>query len=229
MIGVVIDNLNLSVSTKPIQMQVLVILSCALIIIFSILTIIRNSEWQTIEGLFQHDIPYAQDPMMDSYYGGMLLLNGQFEEAKPYLEQSVILDPYLGFNINNLAVYYEHEQDTHKAQQLYSENIFFNKDRFNTYIDVSYAGLAHIALNEKKFEQAQMLSEAALKKDPTNTFAQQYLAIAEYELGGKKESLNTINKLYKKAPTTENQGLLNLIETNKLPFPVLQDSGDIIY
>ncbi len=229
MIGVIFKMLNFPTNTKPIQMQYAVLLSCIVIVVFSILTIIRNSEWQTVIGLFSHDAQYAQDPQIDSYYGGMLLLNGQFDEAKPYLEESIKIDPNLGYNFNNLAVYYEHEKNYSKAAELYSENIQHNKNEFNTYIDVSYTGLAHIALNERKFERAKLLSEVALKMNPSNTYAQQYLAISAYELGEKTDSLSTISKLYKQSPNAENQGLLNLIETNKLPFPVLQDNGDVIY
>jgi protein O-mannosyl-transferase len=200
---------------------------CIIFLSLSFLTIIRNSQWNTWFQLLSHDVKFAQSPILNSYYGGMLLLSGELDKAKPYLEKSVLMEPQLGYNLNNLGALYEHKKDYAKAKALYSRNIKLNSHNSNSYQYVSYVGLAHIALNENNPKEAKEMAQMAIKTAPLNNQANEYLAISEYKLGEEDEALDTIQKLYDRVPNQEIAQLFVLIKNHK-PFTVNPSSGAII-
>jgi len=214
LIGLLVTIFEKKISNQNIKKTIIFIVCCVLVVL-SILTIIRNSEWQSRFSLLSHDVKYAQSPLLDSYYGGMLILNGQLDQAKTYLDESVSSDPRLGHNLNNLAIYYEKKENESKAKSFYLENINLNSDESNSYVYISYEDLAHIYLDEKNPQKAKELAQKALVLAPSDIHATEYLAIAEYQLGEKNESLQTIKKLYTYSPSPELEQLYFLISSNK--------------
>ncbi len=234
LIGILI-NLDLSQLFLKKYSRICTIFFIILMILLSIITIIRNSQWQSTFTLYSHDVQYAQSPLLDSYYGGLLIFKGQYsqpfllKEAKFYLDRSVSQAPELGHNINNLAVWYEINNDYEKAKSLYLKNIALNSKRKNGYTSDSYTGLAHIALNEKNPLEAKRMSQEALKINSLNIHAKEYLAISEYQLGEKVEALNIIRELYYHVQNQEIVQLYMLINLNK-PFTLSPKFGlSVVY
>ena len=196
--------------------SILVAIFIFLILILSILTIIRNSQWQTPLKLYAHDAKYAESPEIYTYYGGLLIHEGRHDEAKLYLEKSISLDPYLGSNINNLAKLYVYKKDFAKAKELYRRNIRSNKRKLS-HKDISYIGLAQIELFiDKDAQEAKKFSLLATKENNFNLNALLYLALSEYQLGEREKSLQTAQKLYTSDPSQKNKRLYLLIKENKL-------------
>lgn len=214
LIGLLVIIFEKKITNQYIKKTIISVVCCILIVL-SILTIIRNSEWQSRFSLLSHDVKYAQSPLLNSYYGGMLIINNQLDQAKPYLDESVDIDPRLGHNLNNLAIYYEKKGDESKAKSLYLKNISLNSDESNSYVYISYEDLAHIYLNEKNPQKAEEVAQKAVTLAPSDMHATIYLAIAEYQLGENNESLQTIKKLYRYAPSPELEQLYFLINSHK--------------
>ncbi|MBI5122305.1 hypothetical protein HZA75_00440 [Candidatus Roizmanbacteria bacterium] len=212
--GLLIQNFYEKIATYTFKM-IVIIFACFILVILSMLTFVRNTQWQSRFTLLNHDVQYAQSPLLDSFYGGMLIINGQLDKAKPYLEESISLNPQLGHNFNNLAIYYEKKNDYTRAKALYWENIHRNSEFSNTYIYISYENLSHLALNDNNPKEAKSLAEKAVSLSPFDAHALEYLAIAEYQLGEKDAALQIIQKLYKYSPNSEVAQLYYLIKSNK--------------
>jgi hypothetical protein len=228
-IGIIINIVSKRFEFNHIFKYTGIVLIVCIVSLLSILTIVRNSQWQTRAELYSHDLKYSDSPILLTTYGGLLILNGQLDEAKYYLERSVYLDPQLGYNLNNLALWFERKGQFDNAKKLYQESIRL-KYISPQYIAVSNDGLTRIALfSEKDFKEAKRLSKIALQHFPSDILAAEYLTISEYYLGEKEEALNTIQKLNEHVVTSDTQQLYLLIKADKLPFPVLQESGDVVY
>jgi hypothetical protein len=144
--------------------------------ILVVLTIIRNSQWQTPMKLYSHDVIYAgESPVLYSYYGALLIDNGEYDKAKLYLERSISLDPQIGSNLINLAVWYEHKKDFASAKALYWKQIKINGTQ-SSYTLIAYQSLARISLfNEKNPKEAKRIAKIALTKFPSDSILKEYL------------------------------------------------------
>jgi protein O-mannosyl-transferase len=227
MIGLSINPYYEQIRKNILMRNVAILLSCITFISLFSLTVIRNAQWQTRFTLLNHDVKFAQSPALDSHYGGMLLLKGQTGEAKYYLEKSVSQEPQLGYNLNNLAVFYVRKKNYTKAKMLYLKSIQLSNQNPNIYIYASYIGLAYIALNESNPQEARRMAQNAIKIAPLNTQANEYLAISQYQLGEKEAALSTIRKLSGMNANGDAAQLYALIKTNK-PLIVSPSSGTII-
>jgi protein O-mannosyl-transferase len=203
MIGILITICYERIRINSLIRKTILLLYFIIFLFLSFLTINRNSQWHSRIELYSHDIKYVgESPMIYSNYGGLLMLNQQFDQAKPYLEKSVSMDPKIGSNINNLAIWYENNKNYSKAKSLYLENIRLNSN-LPRYVAVSYGGLARIALlHDDNPQEAKRLSKLGLKQTPMDTQALEFLALSEYKLGNKKEALRLIRQLYKYVPET---------------------------
>jgi protein O-mannosyl-transferase len=201
MIGVLISIFSNRIRSNTLIRNIALSIYCIVFLSLSCLTIIRNSQWYSKIELYSHDIKYAgESPMLYANYGGLLMMRGKFDEAKPYLEKSVSLDPKIGSNLNNLAVWYEHNKNYAKARSLYLENIRLNPN-LPRYVAVSYGGLARIALfHDDNPKEAKKLSELGLKQTPMDIQALELLALSEYKLGNKKDALRIIGLFAGQAP-----------------------------
>jgi|WetSurMetagenome_2_1015567.scaffolds.fasta_scaffold02157_6 protein O-mannosyl-transferase len=201
MIGLLTNVLYERIKLNSLIQKCALSLFCIIFLALSLLTIARNSQWHSRMELYSHDIKYAgESPMLYTNYGGLLMMDGKFNEAKPYLEKSVALDPKIGSNLNNLAVWCERNKNYVKAKSLYLMNIQLNPN-MPRYIAVSYGGLARIALfQDNNPKEAKRLSELGLKSTPMDIQALEFLALSEYKLGNKEESLRLIRLLSKQSP-----------------------------
>lgn len=203
---------------KNISLRVLTTsLLSILLFSLSLLTIMRNAQWSSLQQLYGHDVQYAgNSPVLYSYYGGLLMQNGRYNDAKWYLEKSVSLDPSIGSNLDNLAMWYEHNKEYQHAEDLYRQNIRTDTTH-STYEAQSYEGLARITLlNGGNPRAAKQIAETGLRKYPTDTLLLEYLAVSEYQLGEKKEALQVIQKAYDLAPDAQNRNLYELIASDRL-------------
>jgi len=205
-----------------------IILFCSILFLLSILTIQRNAQWSSKASLYSHDVQYAgSSPILYADYGGLLIANAQFDKAKPYLINSVSINPLLGFNLNNLAVVYEHEKNYTKAKALYWENIHLNANAPRN-VAIAYCGLARIALlHENNPNYAKQLSLIGLQKNPSDTQLPKFLALSEYQLGDKGAALQVAKKLEAVSPT-EGGSLYDFIANDK-PMSLVDSLYGVTY
>lgn len=230
-LGILLSPLNKRFSDNHFLKIISTVFFSITLVLLSILTIIRNSQWQTPLRLYSHDVQYAESPLLYNNYGNMLIDTGRFDEAKTYFEQSIALDSKIGKNINSLAAWYETKRDFVNAKKLYWENIINNQE-LTAYIDIiniSYDGLARIALvDDKNIQEAKRLSESALRVSSSDSNAMEILSVSEYFLGEKNEALQTVQKLYSYAPDAANT-LYLLIKGDNLLYPQRLNNGSVFF
>jgi len=217
MIGIIVNIFYERIRLDVLASKTIFSIFCVVILLLSFLTIVRNSQWHSRLELYNHDVKYAaQNPVLYGNYGGLLMLNQQFDKAKPYLEKSVSMDPKIGSNINNLAIWYEHNKNYAKAKKLYLENIRLNPN-LPRYLAISYGGLARIAFTQDNNpKEAKRLSEMALRLVSVDTQALEFLALSEYKLGNKTNALSISKQLQNQAPNAAGE-LYNIFSQDK-PF-----------
>lgn len=179
-------------------------------------TFVRTAQWQSPLSLYKHDIKYAgNSPVMASYYGALLVDQGDLVEAEKYLTESVTSNPSIGSNLVNLAVLYEHQGKYASAEAIYKQHISQNKS--SNYAVLSYQSLTRLALiHENNPTKAKYFAQKGLSLYPSNTLLMQYLAVADYFLGEKKEAESLSKKLYDSSPNTQTQKIYTLIKEDQL-------------
>jgi protein O-mannosyl-transferase len=215
-IGITYSTFLETMMIKKLIINLTFILSIVIIFSLSILTITRNSQWQTSFSLYSHDLQYAgESSTLNSYLGEILVANGKSDQARLYFEKARALNP-LGDSLNALAYLSEQQKNYIKAKNLYWQNINL-KNGLPKYI--SYEGLARISLfYEHNPQEAKDLSETALTMYPNDEILIKLLSFSEYFTKDKSEALKTFQKLMKIAPSQENQQIYLMMENDKLTF-----------
>lgn len=193
--------------------KLLVSAGILLIVVLSVLTNVRISQWRTPEKLYAHDLRYSQvSPSIDNSYGAELIKGGRIEEAKFYFERSIAANERLGFNLQHLGLIYEMEKDLPRAKELYWRDINLANGLSKDY---SYSRLAGIALyDEKDYQEAIRLAEIGLKSYSPNQDSLKILAIAEHKAGNKDRARNVAKGLFELFPSQENKELYMYISNN---------------
>ena len=216
-IGVVgqIVLLKLSITKQKI---IMIHFICALFIL-GVLTILRNSQWQNPFTLYSHDITYAKDnPTFLSYYGGLLMDRGEYDKAKPYLDRSLQLDPFLGSNSINFGAWEEHANDLKKAQDIY-QHMIMNKTTPSSFKQLAYENLTRVVLFKiKDIQQAQHIVQKGLYDYPHDQLLAAYYAIILYKGGKKQDAESLLEKFLDTSPNQQMITLLELIKHNALQF-----------
>lgn len=214
MIGILISDLCQRIRFSH---KLVILSSCSIITFLAVGTVIRVAQWQTPEQLYSHDLQYAEiSPLLNNLLGTALAQNGKLNEAIPYLENAIKLDPF-GGGLPELAEVYEQKKNFPQAISLYQKNINLKNGLPKA---GSYEGIARIELlyyrNPKK---AKEISEIGVKKYPLDTLLRAYLAMSQYLTGQNNEALKTAESLYKDQPTQLNETLYINIKSHTFSLP----------
>lgn len=214
MIGVFYVCLETQINNIHFKKIVFITSTLFIIPILSILTMIRNAQWQDPVQLFSHDITYSSDsPLLNNNLGVSLANSGELDKAIPYLEKALKLDPSGGYR-GSLGQAYEHKKNFKKAKAIYLEDIKINN---NSAKYISYYGLARIYIvYDKKPQEALSLVKYEIQKYPYIIDLLKAEAIAEYQMGDKEAALKTMQKILTYAPNQNNQQVYLFIQNNNL-------------
>ncbi len=145
-----------------------------MVIVLSIRTIKRNTDWKNGLTLYGHDIQYSKNSYeLENNYGVELFRNGQIEQAKAHFEKSIELVPDWPFPHNNLGATEESFGNLEKAEQEYKKAI-----EYSDYY-LAYENLARLLIKMEKFEEAEAFIKKSLLKLPQNTNLQQMLLLIQ--------------------------------------------------
>lgn len=148
MIGTVLNRLKIK---NQISKIIFILITIAVIFIFSIRSFIRILDWKNGLSLFSHDIRRDSSFDLQNNMGVELFRIGRYREAKKYFEISTKLAPYWWVNWNNLGTIYEREKNYKKAAEYYQKSI--NNGQYY----LAYENLAKIFIlhgdDQKKTEE----------------------------------------------------------------------------
>ncbi len=162
-----------------------VIITAALIILatFSTRTIVRNTDWQTPDGLFTHDITVEDNFLSEVQLSEELLLEKKYNEALQPAQKSVALFPNEQ-NVYNLAYVYEVNGNLDAAKKEYYKALqapYISPDNHHHYL-ATYEQQAILLLQTDETNKARTFIQSAISDYPDSSALWVGLAIADYRL-----------------------------------------------
>lgn len=188
MIGIIIQQIKIkNIFLKKILSIGLILL----IMIFSLRTIIRNTNWKDGLSLYNHDINISINAFdLENNLGVELYRVGQFDAAEIHFTNSTKLAPNWWTNWNNLGVIFERKNDIAGAKKYYQKAI----DNGQYYL--AYENLAKIYFRTQSPEVTASFALESLKILPNNANLWSILSLVEYKLGNKEKALTAAKNAY---------------------------------
>jgi hypothetical protein len=166
----------------PIKMRAerLMIFAFLLIALLGIRSGLRGHDWSNEQTLAYKDIAASkQDFLAYNDVSDMLIQQGRYNAAEPYVQQSIAVYPAY-FNYNNLAAILTHQSDYAGAVTDYDQALKYG----NYQIPAVYENIAQITLVYGNYEaDQQYIVDYALAHYPDDPNIWMDLAILDYEHG----------------------------------------------
>lgn len=186
-----------------------------ILILLSIRTIVRNSNFHDNFTLVTHDIVYSTDSSALAYgLGNQYLNQGNLGKASIYLQRALQIDPNEPINWNTLGLLYEQEGKGTQAQMAFMHAI-----NLNLYMP-SFENLCLYLLLNNKLQQATEVTHKALLLYPTDGRLWMVQALIEHANGQNALALTSSKNalLYSRSNLTY---ILYLLLARHLPFTVM--------
>jgi protein O-mannosyl-transferase len=209
--GVIFKNF----STKNKNVRVIILsLIIITICIFSVRTVLRNTDWIDGHNLYQHDIYISDDYYKEDGLAGYFMLKGDYVQAYIHQEKSVRLFPTYS-NLTNLGIIYQKIGEYDKAKDTYYNALKYASNSQAIYS--AYANLALLFIRQGNSNDAIPVIKNKLLKDfPNNAGLWMLLAIAEYKSNNLENALLAAQKAYAISPSQQSYFIYNQI-TKKAP------------
>lgn len=186
------------------------VLALSIVIILSLRTIIRNSDWKDGYTLYSRDIKISKSSFdLENNLGVELFRKGDIENAKGHFERSIELQPNWAISLNNLGAVYSRLKDTEKAGLYYKKAI----EKADYYL--AYENLALLLVKEPNSEKASNFLQEAVLKFPKNPKINIANAIVYYQLGKRDEALRFAARAVQFDPSPQNQFIYQTILSEK--------------
>lgn len=186
------------------------VLALSIVIILSLRTIIRNSDWKDGYTLYSRDIKISKNSFdLENNLGVELFRKGDLESAKTHFERSVELQPNWAISLNNLGAVYDRLKDTEKAELYYKKAI----EKGDYYL--AYENLALLLVKEPNSEKTLDFLQEAVLKFPKNPKINIANAIVYYQLEKKDEALRFAARAVQFDPSPQNQFIYQTIFSGK--------------
>ncbi|MDD2823199.1 MAG: hypothetical protein PHQ59_03910 [Candidatus Daviesbacteria bacterium] len=185
-----------------------------IIILLSIRTINRNSNWKDGLTLYGHDV-LVYNPAFDleNNYGVELFRANRFDEAEKHFAISTQVAPNWWTNWSNLGVIAERKNKIEEAK------IYYQRAIDNGQYYLAYQNLAKIYLVYESPQKTVDFCEQSLKILPNNGSLWTVLSIAEYKLKQTDKSIIAIKNAYALEPNQQNSYIYSRLIQN-LPLEV---------
>lgn len=163
--------------------------------LFSLRTIIRNTNWVDDLTLFTHDAQIQDNYEIENNIGAIYTFQKQYNLAIPHLLKSITYVPS-DTNLYNLASAYAYIGNYTKADDYYKEAVLTKNISLGHAQKTFYAEreLARIAILQNDPHNALHFIQEAMKYSPTDGTLWLYYAIGKYQLGQQEEALTAAEK-----------------------------------
>lgn len=162
-----------------------------IIIILSVRTMVRNTNWRDGLTLYGHDIQYnLNNPSLENNFGVELFRIGKIDEAATHFRQSINFNAKWEVSLNNLGVIYERKGDLVKASELYLRSIEAGD------YHLAYENMSTILIKQNKINEALQFTQGAVKKYPNNVNLLSSLAYLFYVTGDKSKASVLAQELF---------------------------------
>ncbi len=199
-IGTVIS----SIKIKTVYVKnVLFMFSITLIILLSMITFIRSSDWRDGITLYTHDLKLnPNDYFMEGNLGYELFQRGDLQGAQQEIEKSVTAYPYSVINYSNYCTITIILGNTNKDSGLKEKGIKCYEKMINLFDQASvYERLVVVLMKNNQTNTALYYSGIAIKKFPQDSNLWLYLGEIEYQKNELNNAISPINHAYYLNPT----------------------------
>jgi protein O-mannosyl-transferase len=196
---------------KKINNNALILAGSIILLILSLRTMIRNTNWNTMATLCQNDLQIIPNSYsVQSVCASEFFKRGNYEEAKKHYQKATTLAPNWGSNWYEYGLTYEYTNNLTKAREYYKKSIQLNKE-VNAYVSLASTYLTY----EKDPEKAKKFIEEGLTSYPNYQRLQLYLAVCEDRLHNKQKAIEIATNAHQKFPTPESLYVLTQITNNQ--------------
>jgi tetratricopeptide (TPR) repeat protein len=182
-----------------------------IIILLSIRTFIRNSNWYDGLSLYSNDIQYKANDRLENWLALELVNAKRYDEASSHFESILKRNPKEPALYVNLASTYESAGKLQQAVDLYKDGLPVDDS------GAVYYAFARFLFLMGKFAESNAISEAGVTKFPQNGPLWLIQAMADYKLGNKKDALENAQTAKNIIPNPTTEKLYNKI-VNDLPL-----------
>ena len=178
------------------------------IMLFSIRTVVRNTNWRDALTLYSHDIQTEDNFVLENDLGSELSRNGLYDQAFTLYKKSVEKTPNWS-NLYNLGTIYYRNKDYTNAVKYFEMSL-----RYSDYY-LAYENLSMVLLFTGNPNSAKIVAEKGLSKLPYNSNLWYIYGLSEYKLGNSKLAIKAIrNSIYINS-SSERISVLNAMLDNK--------------
>lgn len=175
--------------TSSVVKQTILTLFIVVVVIFSVRSIVRMTNWYSNLTLFSHDIAYLQNNANAQYnYGTALLDSGQVANAIPHLQGATALSPKSYQAWHNLGIAYLRLNKLDEAKGTFYQVLKLKNG------PEPYRSLVYVQLMKNNPQEAKQESQDALKQWPEDPFLWRMLGLAEYKLGNTAQARSSWEK-----------------------------------
>lgn len=179
-----------------------------ILLLLSIRTIERNTDWKDPVTLYSHDSHIEDNFDVENNLGSELSLVGRYHDAEMHLKKSIQLFPY-EMNYANLGATYQRLGDLSNAQKSAETALQMKgyKVEPHRHEEETYVNLASIYMQQNAFAEEVKELHQGLTDYPNSPRMWLYLAYSEYQLHHQEKALYAASQAYRYSPNTITAGL----------------------
>lgn len=195
------------------------IFAACIVILLSIRTMVRNSNWSDPFTLYAHDSSILTNFNLEDNLAGEYTKKQDYKNALLHAKKSVDLFAYEN-NLLNLAIIYQDIGNTQRAKEYYSLALTKKHYSSNTqkHLLVTYKDFAWLLIRSGSYNEALKIINNALQEYPHESQLWEELAICEYKLGHQDQAIDAVNKARELSPNVQEYTSLLLQIQNKMPI-----------
>ncbi len=188
----------------------------AIILILSIRTVVRNTNWHDAITLYSHDAKIEDNFDIENTLGAELGFAGDYKQALPHLEKSINLFPE-EISYANLALVYQHLNDSKQALFYYHMAIISKGYNIGNHShgEETYIGYVEELIRFNEMKSAEHITEIGIQDYPSSPRMWLYKAYLEYKLRKVNLALIAAKKAYTLAPSDISQTVYNRVSNNQ--------------
>lgn len=206
-IGVSANNIKIKSANVKILVQAFIIVC---IIIFSLRSVVRNTNWNSSYSLFSHDVLINKDNFyLQNKLGIESYLLGNNKDAKNHFQQSINLLPTASA-FSSLGLVYMREGNLSQAEKYLDKAIQIDSRYYPAYHNRTY-----ILLKANNPKKALEVVQQALRIFPNNDQLWILMALAEYKIGHQQNAIQAITHAYNLLPTSYAKEVQNRMVRNQ--------------
>ncbi len=183
-------------SKQLVDKKILILILLSLIILMSMRTIVRNTNWRDAITLYTHDIKVDDNFDIENSLGYEYIQDHQYDKAITHLKKSIHYWPDWDKNWQNLGGVYHLQGRVAQAKKAYE--IAAQNNPANTQV---IENLGYLLVNYYDANAARAFLVKASTQYPEQSKIWYYLSLANYKLGDKNEALRNITVAYSLNPS----------------------------